>query len=1464
MSSVSSLRNSLPRKSKHWSYSVLECAIQRGPTGNFNLHIVGGAENGEFICVGDVKQERLMYRRGKIYPGDVVLEINGTPVAGYTQFDVLPLIKSSKDAVNLRIIKPGEQINRDLQKYLSTRFDKNSVDSSLQQTIRENLYNRTIPCTTRKPRNGEIPGEDYNFLSYEEFRKLEESGALLECGIFEGNHYGTPKPPREPLPSDNLIFVPAKKGNLHQNEREDDRYDQPRSEDNNLGPLPPNWEIAYTENNIKYFVNHSTGSTQWVDPRLAQVKKASADDCDDDELPYGWERVEDPKYGTYYIDHMNRKTQFENPVQALRRHNHTNSMSSFSSGPPPHEGPPSFQSAAALAKAQEAEAHSRWPDVEFSQSLPPAYTVNGSNHEPRSYPYSIDGQQLQGQVIRTELLKGYRGFGFTIVGGDQVGELLQVKSIVPDGAAAKDGKLQTGDALMRVNGASVMSLSHQDVVSMFQAMPMGDSVELEVIRGYPLPFDPDDPNVETIGSYTVVQRRQSVGSESPVPRSSEENSPTYPSFPPPPPAQQAQGMMNKWGPTQDAADSSFAPASYDTGTFPRSSTMNTLSRSSPEVLTIPVVKGPMGFGFTIADSPYGQKVKQILDAPRCQGLLEGDILMEINGRMIRSCTHNEAVNILKECPKGREAFFVIQRGGLPTPLRNSPLFGKKDLEPVAPRAARPKSTPSISSNHIGHSQFEHGSTGNLATAGESTRNQETGYGSRRSSQPPLPLDKKSEALFNSYPSLKKAIAKAARRSVENLASPEIPPPPASPDAKNFTVHLKRGEMGFGFRIIGGQEENTQVSIGTIVRGGPADLSGQVQRGDEIHQVDGINVIGSTHRRVISLMGNAALSGEVTLGIHRDPAKTGRMTPTMRRSFSASSDLGPEANLGSTRAKESSKSLGNLEHYGRKPSLPGQEESSSVRSFHSTPGEALNSVARSHSQRNRRVSEGDVDGVDEETQGPTSYRDITLERQENESFGFVIFSSLQKSGSTIGRIIQGSPADRCRQLHVGDRLVAVNGASIIGVHHSDIVDTIKQSGRSVTLTIAQQRPLDNFETKRLSRMSAPDISRAGNDSFPRRESEQRTWENSYNEQSAPDISRAGNDSFPRRETEQRTWKNSYNEQSAPDISRAGNDSFPRRETEQRTWKNSYNEQSAPDISRAGNDSFPRRESEQRTWKNSYNEQSAPDISRAGNDSFPRRESEQRTWENSYNEQSAPDISRAGNDSFPRRESEQRTWENSYNEQAPREEPRFVQTLPRNAHLSSSPKLLPKVPPRVAPKPTREKVLMAKQEKIRQESSMPRNDMRRRSNPEIPARPPLPSQEYSRGVADDRGFVNKTMEVELTRDRESGYGFSIRGGRELDLPIFVLRMADGGSAQRDGRLKVGDEILEINGRSTEDIPHADAIALIKSRGNRVHLLIHRHNKPAYLDGIPNGGQTIPKGGSLPRQSWKNPSYHGMYQS
>lgn len=56
---------------------------------------------------------------------------------------------------------------------------------------------------------------------------------------------------------------------------------------------------------------------------------------------------------------------------------------------------------------------------------------------------------------------------------------------------------------------------------------------------------------------------------------------------------------------------------------------------------------------------------------------------------------------------------------------------------------------------------------------------------------------------------------------------------------------------------------------------------------------------------------------------------------------------------------------------------------------------------------------------------------------------------------IGRIIEGSPTDRCGLLHVGDRISAVNGRSIIELSHNDIVQLIKDAGNVVTLTVVPE-------------------------------------------------------------------------------------------------------------------------------------------------------------------------------------------------------------------------------------------------------------------------------------------------------------------------------------------------------------------------------------------------------------------------
>lgn len=53
---------------------------------------------------------------------------------------------------------------------------------------------------------------------------------------------------------------------------------------------------------------------------------------------------------------------------------------------------------------------------------------------------------------------------------------------------------------------------------------------------------------------------------------------------------------------------------------------------------------------------------------------------------------------------------------------------------------------------------------------------------------------------------------------------------------------------------------------------------------------------------------------------------------------------------------------------------------------------------------------------------------------------------------LGRIIEGSPAFRDGQIHVGDHVLAVNNVNITNLTHGDIVNMIKDSGSIVTLTI----------------------------------------------------------------------------------------------------------------------------------------------------------------------------------------------------------------------------------------------------------------------------------------------------------------------------------------------------------------------------------------------------------------------------
>ncbi len=51
----------------------------------------------------------------------------------------------------------------------------------------------SVSATTRSPREGEVDGVHYYFISEQEFRKKIDEGGVIEHAVFCGNYYGTPK-----------------------------------------------------------------------------------------------------------------------------------------------------------------------------------------------------------------------------------------------------------------------------------------------------------------------------------------------------------------------------------------------------------------------------------------------------------------------------------------------------------------------------------------------------------------------------------------------------------------------------------------------------------------------------------------------------------------------------------------------------------------------------------------------------------------------------------------------------------------------------------------------------------------------------------------------------------------------------------------------------------------------------------------------------------------------------------------------------------------------------------------------------------------------------------------------------------------------------------------------------------------------------------------------------------------------
>ncbi|XP_037335603.2 membrane-associated guanylate kinase, WW and PDZ domain-containing protein 1 isoform X2 [Pungitius pungitius] len=413
----------------HWRSKVQDTFVPlRDASGEPAVAIGGGADYGEFPFV-------ISAPGGGLAVGDIILEIGGTPVLGMTLGDVRGVLSSCPHPIRAKTVSPGSTLCKDLRLFLSKCFTPGSVDSQLQQVIRENLYLRAVPCTTRERREGEIAGVDYNFVTIEEFFSLEELGALLESGKFKGNYYGTPRPVHISAESPPITYqehrnllrnFPTRCKSLSNLEKAAEDGENSEEDSGLSGSAGVGSSIPTSRRSPGRPRAFSQGDGHVVENGFAGVRGA---------MPDHWEQAFSDTGESPYIDRNHKRTYWRS-----RR-----------------------------GSSRETACRNEW--------------------------FTDQPGELRGFAVHTHLTKGSRGFGFNIVGGSRPREFLQVYSVTASGPSA----LKTADILVYINDVCVLGVSHKEVVEMLKSVPVGHSVDVEVRRGYPMLYNPDgcpkqDPN----------------------------------------------------------------------------------------------------------------------------------------------------------------------------------------------------------------------------------------------------------------------------------------------------------------------------------------------------------------------------------------------------------------------------------------------------------------------------------------------------------------------------------------------------------------------------------------------------------------------------------------------------------------------------------------------------------------------------------------------------------------------------------------------------------------------------------------------------------------------------------------------------------------------------------------------------------------------------------------------------------
>ncbi|XP_060093295.1 multiple PDZ domain protein isoform X19 [Heteronotia binoei] len=489
------------------------------------------------------------------------------------------------------------------------------------------------------------------------------------------------------------------------------------------------------------------------------------------------------------------------------------------------------------------------------------------------------------------------------------------------------------------------------------------------------------------------------------------------------------------------------------------------------VETIELVKPPSGgLGFSVVGlkSEYrgelGIFVQEIQDgsvAHRDGRLQEADQILAINGQALdQTITHQQAIGILQKAKDSVQ--LVVARGSLP-----------QLISPVVSRSPSAASTISAHSNPV---HWQHVETIELVNDGSGlgfgiVGGKSTGvivktilpggiadqHGRLHSGDHILKIgdtdlagmssEQVAQVLRQCGNRVKLVIA---RGPVEEPVPPAVPP--GTPvqtfipdnqrqeetqvgndtDGTTFDVELTKNIQGLGITIAGyiGDKisEPSGIFVKSITKGSAVEHDGRIRVGDQIIEVDGTNLQGFTNQQAVEVLRHTGQTVRLTL-IRRGLKQENHIRPHEDASAAAEKDLIFQTmDIGT--GKES---------YEREQEAPLLTCSSSVVHI----GEDVSPQQSGFQLSSTEEGEEALLNKWQRIVGPNYEVVVAHVNKFSESSGLGISLEATVGHHFIRSVLPEGPVGRCGKLFSGDELLEVNGISLLGENHKDVVNILKE-------------------------------------------------------------------------------------------------------------------------------------------------------------------------------------------------------------------------------------------------------------------------------------------------------------------------------------------------------------------------------------------------------------------------------------